>query len=133
MPEADGSYRCLPAYELPPPEQQQGSVGEKEAHEKEEACNALSTVRGYLLVSHGSRMSVFNTTEDTRLVFTKDKATPAVAEVGNEMKSEGCGEGGVALAPRWSVVSSHASGEAFVVEAKSCAAVSSPLLSACTW
>ncbi|CAM9928993.1 unnamed protein product, partial [Sphacelaria rigidula] len=48
--EADGSYTCLPAYQLPPPHPKDGG---------KETCNALSTVRGYLLVSHGARMSVF--------------------------------------------------------------------------
>lgn len=117
MQEADGSYTCLPAYQLPPPHPKDGG---------KETCNALSTVRGYLLVSHGARMSVFNTTADARLLFTKEKSGPGVLDdSGGETEEEGCGVApGVSLAPPWTVLSSYSSSEVLVVEAKSCSAVS---------
>lgn len=115
--EADGSYTCLPAYQLPPPHPEHGGT---------ETCNALSTVRGYLLVSHGARMSVFNTTADAKLLFTKERSgSVASDDSGGETEEEGCGvAGGVSLAPPWTVLSSYSSGEVLVAEAKSCSVVS---------
>lgn len=38
-------------------------------------CDAISTIRGYAIVSQGPLLSVYNTTGDVRLLFTKQHAT----------------------------------------------------------
>lgn len=128
----DGSYLCLPAYQLPRlqprpprpppsldlPQQAPAAHGGSDAYsgndDRNHKCIALSTVRGYVLVSQGSHLSVYNTTENAQLLFT----TPTATAVDN-FSETGCG--GVSLVPRWAALSISSSGEALIAEATSCA------------
>lgn len=131
MQEADGAYRCVSAYQLPAPrpqlrprEQRIRPGGADSTLNEVRGCSALSTVRGYLLVSHDSSVSAYNTTEEARLLFTKTQQAPAV-EVRKDEIGDICGERGVIpFASPWAVLSSASSAEALVVEALPCSEVS---------
>lgn len=160
--EADGSYTCLPSHRLPPPPQQpvpssyviassaavtaglprltstkDSGGGGGTAIWREGACDSISTVRGYTIVSQGSLLSVYNTTDGSdRLLFTRQTADAAAAAAAAATKlrqddygfCEGEEKGGAAGVPAggrmWSVMSSSASGEVLMAEASRCSAVS---------
>lgn len=137
----DGSYKCLPAHQLPstfddsPSKVSQavgkgggGGGGGVSGGRGQGGCDTISTVRGYAIVTHGALLSVYNTTEEARLLFTKRHVAGDESGVGDANTSEGAGhtEDGATIpfAPKWSVISSPVSGEALVLEAASCAPVS---------
>lgn len=133
----DGSYRCLPAYQLPStfddsPKVSQaagtGSGGDRNGGRGQDGCDAISSVRGYVIVSHGALLSVYNTTEEARLLFAKRHVAGDMSGCGdsNPGGDDGHTEDGVTIpfAPKWSVISSAVSGEALVIEAARCASVS---------
>lgn len=164
--EADGSYSCLPSHRLPPPPQQLVSSSYADASSSsvptgvprltgskdgggggggdvvwpEGACDSISTVRGYAIVSQGSLLSVYNTTDEASgLLFTRQTADAAAAVAAKALGRDSFGscegeEEGGAAAPvvagaavgrsRWSVMSSPASGEVLMAEIFRCSGVS---------
>ncbi|CAM9857609.1 unnamed protein product, partial [Laminaria digitata] len=157
VPEADRSFRCLPAYRLPlppPPPQWNapshagsaalgaalngslatatehsadigsgggGGGGSSDGSHRHVRCDAISAVRGYAIVSQGPLLSVYNTTGDARLLFSRQHVSEGefdragVDAAGNEW-------GGVegaplpVASPKWFVMPSSG-GDVLVAEA----------------
>lgn len=145
VPEADRSHRCLPAYRLPPPQQWASSHADPVAlgaaldapwaTATEQAagiggggggssgrvrCDAISAVRGYAIVAQGPLLSVYNTTGDARLLFSRQHVSEerefdraGVDAAGKEWGIEGA----VPVAsPKWFVMPSSG-GDLLVAEA----------------
>lgn len=147
VPEAGRSNRCLPAYRLPPPPQwapsHAGSASLGAALDgyastaTEQAadiggsggggvsgprvrCDAISAVRGYAIVSQGPLLLVYNTTGDTRLLFTRQHVSEerkfdraGVDAAGNEWDIKGSFP---VASPKWFVMPSSG-GDVLVAEA----------------
>lgn len=140
----DGSYRCLPAYRLPLPQPPTSSFAAASAVPSDDSarsragrdgaggdveCDSISSVRGYAIVVQGSLLSVYNTTGQAQLLFSRPHTAERNSECGWIGRSGVAAGGredlehGVSLAQKWSVMSAAGS-EALVVEATSCATVS---------
>lgn len=134
MQEVDGSYRCLSAYQLPQALRPRRSMSNT-AHaisgvhndgnnDVGQGCNALSTVRGYLLASQGSTLVVYNTTDNVKILFTRSSsAGPSVAASPNQPSTEDPCRGSASPPRRWAALPSSTQGEDIVIEAKPCAKV----------
>lgn len=83
----------------------------------------MSTVRGYAIATWGPLISVYNTTEEIKLLFVKslDGGDGDCGTVGQAYQP---GDRGGPVAPRWRAMSSPVSGEALIVEIGRCEEVS---------
>lgn len=89
----------------------------------------MSTVKGYAIATRGPMISVYNTTEEVKLLFMKSLGGgdgDGDCETVGQAYQPGGGGGPIfgRIAPRWRVMSSPVSGEALVVEIGRCKEVS---------
>lgn len=132
--DVDGSHRCIAAQHLPPPpptprsaldgEETGGRRGLDVDHPGAPGCDGLSTLRGYLLVSRGSLLSVYNMTEGMELLFAVSASSAAAgAMVAGDPSSDAvCGE--EAMAGRWVGLPSSHHAEPLVIQDVPCVPVS---------
>lgn len=143
----DGSYRCLPAYRLEVPQfkpeanqrffdqarpSQASLKYDSGGMEGQHSYSRMYTVRGYAIATWGPTISVYNTTEEIKLLFVKSLGG-GDGDCGTVDQAYQPGGQGGPVARRWRAMSSPVSGEALMVEIGRCKEVRSHLGTYILW